>query len=100
MEQFLIHLTVAQFQDQIKTIVSEILLETKTGSKKTISPEYATRKEVCEKIHVSLPTLNRMNRDQILKAHKISGRVLYIWDEVYSAIQQPQAIKYRRKSNV
>lgn len=97
MEQFLIHYTVDEFHHDLKKIVSETIRETKPESKEPARPKYGTRDEVKKVIHVSLPTLNRMNKDGILTARKISGRVLYLWDEVYAAIEQGQNLKYRRK---
>lgn len=93
---FLIHYTKDEFQSDLKKIVTDAIREHRHEEKPT-RPKYGTRDEVKKVIHVSLPTLNRMNKDGILKAHKISGRVLYLWDEVYAAIEQGQNLKYRRK---
>lgn len=96
MEQFLIHYTVSDFQNDIRKIVAEAIRETKPESKEPIRPEYLTRREVKERLHVSYPTLNRFDKEGILTAHKIGGRVLYLWSDVEKAINPDQPIKYRR----
>ena len=97
MEQFLIHYTVSEFQNDIRKIVAEAIKETNSDSKVPIRPEYLTRREVKERLHVSYPTLNRFDKEGILTAHKIGGRVLYLWSEVEMAINQDQNLKYRRR---
>lgn len=96
MEQFLMHYTVSDFQNDIRKIVSEAIRENKPESKEPIRPEYLTRREVKERLHVSYPTLNRFDKEGILTAHKIGGRVLYLWSDVEKAINPDQQIKYRR----
>jgi len=93
---FLIHYTKDEFQSDLKKIVTDAIREHRP-EEKTARPKYGTRDEVKKVIHVSLPTLNRMNKDGILTARKISGRVLYLWDEVYTAIEQGQNLKYVRR---
>lgn len=96
MENYLIHYTVDEFHHDLKKIVAETIRETKPESKEPNSPEYLTRHEVCKKLHVSLPTLNRLHRENILTAQKIGGRVLYTSESITKALQQGQSIKYRR----
>ena len=94
--EFLIHYTKDEFQSDLKKIVSDAIREHRP-EEKTARPKYGTRDEVKKVIHVSLPTLNRMNKDGILTARKIGGRVLYLWSDVEKAIEQGQNLKYRRK---
>ena len=91
----LIQYTKEEFQSDLKKIVTDAIREHQP-EEKTTRPKYGTRNEVKKVVHVSLPTLSRMNKEGILKAHKISGRVLYIWDEVFASIEQGQSLKYRR----
>jgi len=93
--EFLIHYTKDEFQSDLKKIVSDAIREHQPEEKPT-RPKYGTRDEVKKVIHVSLPTLNRMNKDGILTARKIGGRVLYLWSDVDKAIEQGQNLKYRR----
>jgi|APCry1669188910_1035180.scaffolds.fasta_scaffold12147_2 hypothetical protein len=93
--RYLIDLTEEEFKQTIAEATA-IAIREHQPEEKTTRPKYGTRNEVKKVIHVSLPTLNRMNKEGILKAHKISGRVLYLWDEVFASIEQGQSLKYRR----
>lgn len=100
MEKYLIHYSESEFQNEIKKIVTDAIREHFPQSKEPIRPEYLTRQQVKEKLHVSFPTLNRFDKEGILTAHKIGGRVLYLWSDVEKAINpDQQPIKYRRASN-
>lgn len=96
MEKYLIHYSVEDFHNDLKKIVAEVISETKPESKELIKPEYLTRQQVKEKLHVSYPTLNRFDKDGILTAHKIGGRVLYTLESIEKALNPDQPIKYRR----
>lgn len=98
MEQFLIHYTVEDFQNDIRKIVAETIRETKSEKKESERPEYLTRQQVKEQLHLSYPTLNRFNKEGILIARKIGGRVLYLRSDVEKAIHQD--LKYRRTGYV
>jgi excisionase family DNA binding protein len=73
-------------------------LQTQTPIKNDNSMEYATRKEVSERLRISLPTLNTLTKDEILKGYRIGGRVLYKWEEVEAVLSQITTTKYKRKS--
>jgi hypothetical protein len=96
----LIQYTKEEFQNDLKKIVADAIRETKPESKEPIRPEYLTRQQVKEKLHVSFPTLNRFDKEGILTAHKIGGRVLYLWSDVETAINPDQPVKYRRANHV
>ena len=100
MEQFLIHYTVSEFQSDIRKIVAEAIQEHKNQSKEPGRPEYLTRQQAKEELHVSFPTLNRFDKEGILAARKIGGRVLYLRSDVEKAINPDQPIKYRRANHV
>lgn len=98
--ELLIQYTKEDFQSDLKKIVADAIREHKPKSKEPIRPEYLTRQQVKEKLHVSFPTLNRFDKEGILTAHKIGGRVLYLWSDVEKAINpDQQPIKYRRANN-
>lgn len=100
MEQYLIHYSVSEFQSDLKKIVADAIREHKPESKEPIRPEYLTRQQVKEKLHVSFPTLNRFDKEGILTAHKIGGRVLYLLSDIEQAINPDRPIKYRRANHV
>ncbi len=95
MAELLIYLTVEQFDERLNKF-AEKFLGTKTQSKEPISPEYRTRQETSKKLHVSLPTLHRFDKEGILTARKIGGRVLYLQSDIEKAINQGQNLKYQR----
>jgi hypothetical protein len=99
MEQFLIHYTKSDFQADVRKIVAETIREYYPESKEPVRPKYGTRRQVKEEAHLSYPTLNRYDKEGILKAHKIGGRVLYLWSEVEKAINPDQPVKYRRATH-
>ena len=55
---------------------------------------YLSRTEVCEQLHITLPTLHAWTKDGILHAQKINRRVLYDEREIDKAIRCNQ--KYKR----
>lgn len=94
----LLALLMAMFRDEFKKIAVETLVETKPESKETPKRKYSTRKQTSERLNVSLVTLNRLNKEGILPACKIGGRVLYLDETVDKAVEEGQ-IKYRRSKN-
>ena len=87
MEQTIIlqGLTADQFFTKLDEIIKnrvEITLKEalKEGSKK--KTQYISRKEVCEIVKISLPTLHQWTKDGLLISYKIGNRVLFKSDEV------------------
>jgi len=94
--ELLIQYTKDEFQIDIKKWVAAAIREYIPESKEPIRPEYITRQQAKEELHVSFPTLNRFDKEGILTARKIGGRVLYLWSDIEKAINPDQPIKYRR----
>ena len=69
-----------------------------TSARKTKSKKYLTRKEVAERLHISLPTLNKLTKDETLKGYRIGGRVLYKLSEVEASLVEISTTKYKRKA--
>lgn len=67
---------------------------------KRLQPEipqvYMTKKEACEKLRLSLPTLGRLTTDGTLKGYRVGRRVLYRADEVEQALSVIHTLKYKR----
>ena len=99
MTEYLVHYTVDQLHSDIKRIVAEAIREAAPESKPKENPTYSTRKQVKDRLHISLPTLNRLKQDEILVPCKIGGRVLYLDDEVDAVVCQFHNLKYRRKGH-
>ena len=94
--ELLIQYTKDEFQIDIKNWFADAIRDYKSETKEPVRPKYGTRQQVRDELHVSYPTLNRFDKEGILTARKIGGRVLYLWSDIEKAINQDQAIKYRR----
>jgi excisionase family DNA binding protein len=86
-----------EFENSQKRIFREVLVERTQGNISNISnSEYLTRKQVSEKLHLSLPTIDVLMKTGIIKGYKIRGRVLFKSSDVDSALEPIEAIKYKR----
>jgi len=99
MEPFVIQLDLTELQNSIRKIVIETMREAMPVSKEPVRPELLTRRQAKDELHVSYPTLNRYNKEGILKAQKIGGRVLYLWSDVEQALSLGDNIKHQRSNN-
>ncbi len=74
----LITLSTDDLENIIKKSVSEVLQESGRPQRQTAEqPEYYTRKQTADKLHISLTTLDTYTRLGILNAVKVGHRVLY-----------------------
>lgn len=64
-----------------------------TGKKE---PKFYTRKEVAERLHVSLPTLARLTRDGLIMAKKVGSRILYDAEAIDAAVKERKVFRYQR----
>jgi len=55
-------------------------------TKDKIEKKYLTKKQVCEQLHVSLPTVDRHTRDGLLKMRKVGNRCLYDADHLRESL--------------
>lgn len=58
-------------------------------------PKKYTRQQVCDIYHISLPTLHSYINKGLLKAEKISGRVLFDINEVENALKSKSVYRYK-----
>ncbi len=88
--------------NELKNIIGEVLeekLKTFTSQPPQQTPQretFGTRKEVAKELHISLPTLNELTKDGTIPGNRISGRVLYKWEDVYKAVKEIKTLKYRK----
>lgn len=90
--------------DELKENLAPWLKETVIEAYKEIhaapTPEkrgiYATRKEACKELKISLPTLDKLMDEGTLIRYHISGRILLRWSEIEAAVNQGLTIKYRK----
>jgi excisionase family DNA binding protein len=90
--------------EELKEVFSQVV-DSKLGdifANRSVQTEqsqdaYATWKEVAERLRISLPTLNSLTKQGVLKAKRINRRVLYRWSEVEAQLQAIETTKYKRK---
>ncbi len=58
--------------------------------------ELLTRKEVCELLHITLPTLHSWTKENLITGYRINTRVRYKKSEVLATLQKVSQLKYRR----
>jgi excisionase family DNA binding protein len=94
MTDLVIHMTRQDLRNELN-LFAETIRENTPERTTTKEPEYLTRKETANKLHISLVTLNRLTNEGILQSYKIGGRVLYKPGDVNHAISE-NLKKYRR----
>ena len=59
--------------------------------------DYYTAAQVCEKLHISLPTLYKKFKDKTLTKYTIGGRTLIDKEEYDKAVEQKKLVRYKHK---
>ena len=62
-------------------------------------PKYYTRKELCEILHVTNPTVIEMVKRGEIREKKIGGRILYDAAEIDEAVKENKIFRYKRRKN-
>lgn len=83
--------TLEELLQKIEVLIEKMLSD-KAKVTQSHTVEYMTRKEVADRLRISLPTLHDYTREGFLKAHKIGKRILYKSDEVEHAVKGEPAI--------
>jgi hypothetical protein len=93
----LILTTIAEtsFREIISEAVRNEIAAMYPPQKATAQPEFLTRTETAQMLKISLPTLHLYTRTGVLQGYRISGRVLYKSNEVYSSLQAMQTFRNR-----
>jgi excisionase family DNA binding protein len=98
MENIILHsTTLKDFQTIIGDIVEDKLRQFQPESPPPTNGEYATRRDVCDHLKISLATLHYYTKDGTLKGYRIGGRVLFKWAEIEQAVKQIETIKYKHR---
>jgi excisionase family DNA binding protein len=79
-------ITTEELLKQIESIIDRKISEAITAPPQKRS-EYLTRKEVSQKLKISLPTLHDWTKLGLLKSYKMGSRVYYRSDEVEHAVE-------------
>lgn len=77
----------------------EQLIDTKIGvppQKSENQTGYLSRKEVAEKLKITLQTLHTWTKEGYLKAYRMGSRVLYKEAEVISMLEQVPTFKHKK----
>lgn len=93
-------ISLKELEDALARIVEEKInfaLQENSNKEKTTDDSYITRKEVSQKLRISLPTLNTLTKSGVLQSYRIGKRVLYRPKEVQEALTSIVTTKYRRK---
>lgn len=62
-------------------------------------PKYYTRKELCEILHVTNPTVIEMVKRGEIREKKIGGQILYDAAEIDEAVKEKTIFRYKRRKN-
>ena len=61
--------------------------------------KYYTRKELCEILHVTNPTVIEMVKRGEIREKKIGGRILYDAAGIDEAVKEKTVFRYKRRKN-
>ena len=62
-------------------------------------PKYYTRKELCEMLHVTTPTVIELVKRGEICEKRIGRRILYDAAEIDKAVQEQKIFRYKRRRN-
>lgn len=89
-------LTIQQAETLIKSWVSDIVKTTVQPNDP--APVFYTREEVCRLLKISLPTLDKIARNNELPVKRIGKRYLFSREDVEAALKAPTFKKYKRRA--
>lgn len=99
-ETILISLAYDQLETLIDNAIGKAIKEYSLTLQKEqeTQPEYLTRKQTAEKLHLSLGTVDQYVKSGLITAYKIGHRVLFKSDEVNTSLfQSIQNQKFKTK---
>lgn len=86
-----------QLETMISNAVNKGIALVSSQTTTTENPnELLTRKEVCELLHITLPTLHDWTKEGVITGYRINTRVRYKKSEVLATLQKVSQLKYRR----
>lgn len=77
------------------TIADKVIAKIK--AEESNKPKYYTRKELCEILHVTNPTVIEMVKRGEIREKKIGGRILYDAAEIDEAVKEKTIFRYKRR---
>ena len=79
------------------TIADKVIAKIK--AEESNKPKYYTRKELCEILHVTNPTVIEMVKRGEIREKKIGGRILYDAAEIDEAVKENKIFRYKRRKS-
>ena len=86
---------------QLENIISiavkkGIELQVSQTTTTTEQTELLTRNEVCNLLHITLPTLHQWTKEGVVTGYRIGTRIRYKRAEILATLNKVQQIKFRR----
>ena len=82
----MISLSVNELAEIISKTVKACLIDWKPAQRNQDTSVYLTRAQVCDRLHISLPTVHAWMKKGILKPYHIGGRTLFRESEVMTEV--------------
>ncbi len=79
-------ITVEQLISKIDSIVEKRLAEKLIELKEKPAVKYLVRKEVCQILKISLPTLHDWTQNGMITSYRIDSRILYKLEDIEEAL--------------
>ena len=87
-----------ELMDNFADAVAERVIA-KMKAEEADKPKYYTRKELCELLHVTTPTVIELVKRGEICEKRIGGRILYDAAEIDKAVQEQKIFRYKRRRN-
>ena len=99
MNQILLNgINLSELLEKIGQVI-DVKLKSAIPTNNTQSSKFITRKEVCDLLKITLPTLNDCTKLGWLKSYKLGNRVLYRHGEIELAISNVATYKFKKGGN-
>lgn len=97
-EIFLQGLSISDLKETLRVVVADEIknLLTELTQTKDETPDLMTRKEVCQYLGISYPTLDKYTKEGAIEGKIVGNSIRYTKDAVMSALRDIETIKYKR----
>lgn len=83
--------------ERLRDLIREsIRAELETLTPPQVETRYLTRSQVCELLHISLPTLGDYQKRGLITGRRFGRRVLYDQTEIRESVKEIPSLKYIR----
>ena len=97
--------TLGDIQTPLNTVLENLAdaiaekVAAKIKAEDSNKPKYYTRKDLCEILQVTNPTVIEMVKRGEIREKKIGGRILYDAAEIDEAVKENKIFRYKRRKN-